>query len=117
MGKKIRIARLNKKLTQKELADMLGVELSCVSRWETKSIIHISPDVLQTMAEILEISPQDFLYAAENCKSREQHSLKTAIPLNDDTLELIELYIKCDNGQRQYVKQLMKDLTASKKKT
>ena len=55
----LKIARMKKGLSQKELADMLGVNSNTVSRWETGMSI-MTVDKLIEITRILEVS-SDFL--------------------------------------------------------
>ena len=57
IGTKIKEARISKKLTQSELGAMLGVTESTVTRWENGAIKNIKRDMLQKIAETLDIPP------------------------------------------------------------
>lgn len=53
----IRIKRLEKNLTLKELADKIGVSEATVSRWETGNIKNMKRKGISNLADVLEISP------------------------------------------------------------
>ena len=57
IGTKIKEARISQKLTQSELGAMLGVTESTVTRWENGAIKNIKRDMLQKIAETLDIPP------------------------------------------------------------
>ena len=60
MGEKIRQARENAGLSQKQLAEALGLDQSAVSKWETgksEPVIHN----LRRLADILGCRPADLL--------------------------------------------------------
>jgi transcriptional regulator with XRE-family HTH domain len=72
MGEKIRVARENMNLSQKELADAIGVSQGCISRWENSTIISNIPSTLQETAEFLGIPLEDFIAI------RDQHLTEVA---------------------------------------
>lgn len=49
LGKEIRTARLNQKLTQKELSKLLGVSVLNVSRWENDRHFPESKNLIRLM--------------------------------------------------------------------
>ena len=56
----LKLARIKKNLTQKQLAELVGVSSSTINRIETgKQILKI--DMLNKLAEILEIPVNDLL--------------------------------------------------------
>jgi len=60
VGRRIQTIRLESKLSQEELADLVGVDQSTVSHWESG---HHSPDVLQVirLLRALNISASDLM--------------------------------------------------------
>ena len=60
IGKVIKQARLNKKITQEQLAEALGVTTQAVSKWETDCSY---PDItlLPSIANFLDISADELL--------------------------------------------------------
>ncbi len=60
---KIKELRVNKKLTQEELAEAIGVTQACVAMWETGKALPNS-DKLPKLAEVLGCSIDD-LYRKE----------------------------------------------------
>ena len=60
----IKIARIKKGLTQKQLAKLLGLEYATISRWETGAN-NIPSDKLIQLAKILETST-DYLLGLKN---------------------------------------------------
>lgn len=65
VGKKIKNARLQRKMTQEELAYKVGVQKSAIAKWETGRVENIKRSNLQRLAEILEISPAELVGSHE----------------------------------------------------
>ena len=63
-GEKIRRARKAAGLTQRSLAEKLGVANTSVSNWE-KDLSRPDPDTLQTLCQILAVEP-NYFYGTEN---------------------------------------------------
>lgn len=59
-GKKLRALRLQAKITQKQLAEMLGVELATISAYETGKIMPSIPKI-KKICEIFNINPDTIL--------------------------------------------------------
>lgn len=57
MGDRIRIKRLEAKLSMEELGDKLGVRKSAVAKWEDGSVENIRRTHIEKMARIFEVSP------------------------------------------------------------
>ena len=60
-GEKLRTLRLNKNLTQQELAKKAGLGLNTISNYEKGKTYPQNREVYATLAEILEVSP-DYLH-------------------------------------------------------
>ena len=57
IGNIIKQHRNEKGMTQLELAKMLGVSKAAIGKWETGVVRNIKRDVLQQIAEILDVNP------------------------------------------------------------
>lgn len=87
VGNKIREFRKKKKLTQKELGDLIGKKFNTVSNYETGTI---SPeqDALFALAKALDVSVDDFFPPLSD---NSEKSLDRVIELSDDELDLADL--------------------------
>lgn len=63
-GEKIRAARKSAGLTQRQLADRLGVSNTSVCNWE-KDLSRPDADTIHSLCQILGLSPNSFYGAAE----------------------------------------------------
>lgn len=66
IGKRIRLKRLEKDLTLKDLADMVGVDSSTISRYEKGRIEKIKMPVIESIANVLNINPSWLVLKSEN---------------------------------------------------
>lgn len=57
IGARIKAARLEKGLTQLELAARLGIGRTAITKWEKGVIKNLKRDTIQQIADVLEISP------------------------------------------------------------
>ena len=67
-GEKIRNARKALGLTQRQLADRLGVSNTSISNWE-KGLSRPDVDMIQKLCEVLRLQPNDFYGTTENSEA------------------------------------------------
>lgn len=70
-GEFLKQKRLEKNLTQKQLANLLYLSESAVSKWE-KNISHPDITMLPKLCEILEVSEHELITASVDTKAREE---------------------------------------------
>lgn len=70
-GEKLRQSRQIKKMTQKQLADLVGAKHNSVSDWENNKN-KPDPDTIELLCGVLEISPNFLLSASEESFSLEE---------------------------------------------
>ncbi len=63
-GEKIRNARKSLNLTQRQLADCLGVSNTTISNWE-KGLSRPDADLIQKLCQVLHLQPNDFYGTTE----------------------------------------------------
>lgn len=66
IGETIRKKRIERGLTQKEVADYIGVTEATVSRWESSNINNMRRDRIAKLANILKMSPADIVGISDN---------------------------------------------------
>jgi len=77
LGDKIRLARVEKRLTQQQLADLLGTKQKSISRYETNQV-EPSISALQRIAQVLEkpisffLEDENFSYSGRSVTNRDQ---------------------------------------------
>ena len=72
-GEKIRRGRKAAGLTQRQLADRLGVSNTSVSNWE-KDLSRPDADLIQALCAVLELQPNDF-YGTEAVSSERKQTV------------------------------------------
>jgi transcriptional regulator with XRE-family HTH domain len=100
MGKKIRLRRVEQRISQSDLGEKLGVSFQQVQKYE-KGVNRVGASRLQQIASALDV-PVTFFYDSDN-KTREVESL---LFLDSAfSLRLLRAYsrIKSQAGQRQLV--------------
>ena len=71
LSQNIKILRMQKGLTQKELADLLHVTSQAVSRWE-KGDVEPSIDTINNMAKIFEVSTDEIINGIKEHKIKKR---------------------------------------------
>ena len=56
-GERIREARIRAGLTQKELADKVGVKFSAIHKYETGMIVNLKRETIASLADALNVKP------------------------------------------------------------
>lgn len=102
MADRIKEKRLQKGLTQEELAEKLGLQKSAVAKYENGRVENIKRSTIAKMSEILECSPT-YLMGLE-----EKPSLLTA-----DDARLIKKYHRLSDANKQVVLNLIDSLLAA----
>ncbi len=80
-------------LTQKEVADSVGVSEATVSRWESGNIANMGRDKIALLSKILAISPSiiagyDETTSTKSLSHKQEELYNTIIKLDDDKINL-----------------------------
>lgn len=83
IGKRIKIAREAKDLTQEQLGKELGMNKSTVQRYETGQIAKIKLPVLESIAKALNVNPDWLIYKSNNMEisNDSNYIYKNIIPI------------------------------------
>lgn len=117
MGRKIRELREKCGLTQREVANAVGVTEATVSRWESGHINNMRRDKIQSLAKILQVSPLVIMGmkeqdppaappAAQEGAEPYKAPLTKRDELTEHEREHIELYRELDERGRNAVDDL-----------
>ena len=105
IGKKLRERRNELSLTQRQVANFVGVTEATVSRWETGDIDNMRRDKIAKLADVLRVSPllimgdDDFGY--------------TQFPPTSEELNLIDDYRTLATEDKNFVTGMIKRLRGS----
>jgi transcriptional regulator with XRE-family HTH domain len=108
-GERIREARIRSNLTQKELANKIGVKFSAIHKYETGRIVNLKRETIEALAVALNVKPSWLL-----CLDEEEQN-KHIMPLQFFAeSEIQSLYNDLpENGKQEllryarYLKQVM----------
>lgn len=62
VGEKIRNARLNKRMTQEELGNAIGVQKSAIAKYEKGRVVNIKRSTLKKLSDVLGIAPSELIF-------------------------------------------------------
>ena len=101
-GDIIKFLRTENNLTQKDLAKILGVNLSSVQKYESGAVSNLKMDTIRTLSEYFDLSPIVFIFAEEVeldslpagrfVKGRYFDHTKTLMALNDEGVNRVMEY-------------------------
>lgn len=102
MNNYLKVRRKEVGLTQKQVADFVGVAEATVSRWESGDIANMRRDRIARLAEALKTTP-DFIMtgseAAVAISPTKQKLLDVALELSDEeALQLLSIIEKVKSG-------------------
>jgi transcriptional regulator with XRE-family HTH domain len=92
IGQRVRATRLDRGLTQDELADQVGVSRSAVAQWETGRAGQVTGN-LSRIAGALEVNVEYLMYGDD------KHAMGEV--RQGDELALLRLYRECEPDDRQ----------------
>ncbi len=96
ISNKIKILRTTKSLTQKQLADLLEIEVSLISKYETQAAFP-SLIVLKKLCQVFDISADEFLGLKDKEFIDYETILKSSIDmsgLTDEDINFVKATIK-----------------------
>lgn len=97
MGEKLRTLRTEKNLTQRQVADRIGLAISAVSSYESGTR-YPSYDVLVKLARIFHVST-DYLFGITNTRNIDVDGL------NDNEIELVSQLVDILRNKNNDVRQ------------
>ena len=100
-GTRLKALRMNKEITQVQLAEMLGVAQQTVATWEKEKSFP-NYELLKKIAHIFN-SSTDYLLGYNSPVRTESATVK---PFTDDEVELIKLYRFTDEWGREQIMSL-----------
>lgn len=108
IGNKIKDLRLAKGLKTKELADLIGVDQSTISKIETDKALPSLP-TLESLCEVLDVSLQDIFTDPERNLARE---VAAPYGLENEAVKVLKGFIKLSEKERQVILDLITLLVA-----
>ena len=107
VGELLKKRRNELSLTQREVANQVGVTEATVSRWESGDIDNMRRDKIASLAKALRVSPLLIMGIDDG-----EHAYK---PVNNDELELLNDYRDIDAEGKNIVRGVLKRFKLQKK--
>ena len=93
IGERLKEARINKGLTQTDLAQKLGVGQSAVGKWERGIVTNIKRSMIQQIAAALDISPLLVVGIVPEEKQKPKTIVVSADEFTEEQFAQIEQFI------------------------
>ena len=90
IGERIKRLRKEKKLTQSQLGEFLGVEKSAVAKWENGRTKNLKRETIQAMAQLFGVRPS-YILEGDDYK----------IMLNQQEIILVQQFREADEQQKR----------------
>lgn len=114
IGDKIRIARMNKGMTQEELGKALGVQKSAIAKYENGRVVNIKRSTLKKLSDILGIAPSELIFEAYIEEEQKKNDIQADIILkmrSDNTfMSVVEKLYTLDHDKLESINQMLNTL-------
>lgn len=107
IGQKIKKARLERGLTQKELGEIIGVQKSAIAKYESGRVVNIKRSTLQKIAKALNIRPSELIFSESPKDAAELH---VRIITDFELMEAIKDYYVLSEENKRMVRDLIRSL-------
>ena len=102
--------RLELSLTQKQVADFVGVSEATVSRWESGDIANMRRDRISMLAEVLRTSPT-FIMTGKDEPTPKGDEL---VSVSDEDLRHLAAFHAADEDTKAVIVRLLKEFEAER---
>ena len=114
VGEKIKIARINKGMTQEELGKALGVQKSAIAKYENGRVVNIKRSTLKRLSDILGIAPSELIFESYIKEEQKKNDIQADIILkmrtDTDFMSAVETLYKLDKDKLQSINQMLNTL-------
>ena len=107
LGKVIRKARLEKKLTQQALGEIVGVQKSAIAKYENGRIVNIKRSTLQKIASALNIRPSELIFEESPEDTADLH---VKVITDFELMDALKDYYKLSVDNQKIVRELIYNL-------
>ena len=115
-GDIIKFLRKDRNLTQKELSEILGVNLSSVQKYESGAVSNLKMETIRKLSDYFNLSPIVFIFAEDVefeslltgrfVKGRYFDHTKTVMALNDEGVTKVMIYAEDLLASGNYKKKI-----------
>ena len=114
IGDKIRVARMNKGMTQEELGKAVGVQKSAIAKYESGRVVNIKRTTLKSLSDILGIAPSELIFETYIEEEQKKNDIQSDIILkmrtDDDFMSAVETLYKLDKEKLQSINAMLHTL-------
>ena len=114
VGDKIRVARINKGMTQEDLGKALGLQKSAIAKYENGRVINIKRSTLKKISDVLGIAPSELIFDAYIEEEQKKNDIQADIILKmrtDSTfMSVVESLYKLDTDKLETINQMLNTL-------
>ena len=107
-GERIRQLRLNKRMSQSELANALNTTKQTISKYEKSIVTNIPSDKVEAMAILFNVSPEYILGWGE--EDKKEKPIAQDDELSEDMVELIDCIKKLPEDKIQMLLQVARSI-------
>lgn len=110
-GKVIKILRKNKKLTQDQLSEILGVKKSSIQKYESGAVNNLKMQTLRDLCEYFNVPPWIFVFPE---RIQDENFVEDFLELSDENFNLnLSYFYRINRSGRVKVLIYARDLIAS----
>lgn len=124
-GEKIKELRKKAKLTQQQLADILGVKKASIQKYESGSVANLKKDTIEILAEVFSVSPTYIIGWEEYDKKVDVKSLSDEVAFIEEIqlrfgyvgVEFYNVFLELNEEGRRKLLFYAEDLQGNEKYT
>ena len=107
IGQKIKKARLERRMTQQELGNIVGVQKSAIAKYENGKVVNIKRSTLQKIASALSIRPSELIFTESPKDAAELH---VRIITDFELMDVLKDYYLLSEENQRMVRDLIRSL-------
>lgn len=110
VGQKIKEARLEKRMTQQELGDIVGVQKSAIAKYESGRVVNIKRSTLLKISKALGLAPGELF---SDITPKDVANFHTKILMDLEVTDMLEVYYKLNDENKKLVQNIVYKLKKS----
>lgn len=108
-GEELKQLRTSKRITQRVLAERIGVDFSYISKMENDKLVHSpSENIIRQIAEVLETNADDLIVLANKVPKQMQENIVS----DDLVVDFLRVAPKMNNQHRTALREIIEDLNS-----
>lgn len=108
-GEELKQLRTSKRITQRVLAERIGVDFSYISKMENDKLVHSpSENIIRQIAEVLETNADDLIVLANKVPKQMQENIVS----DDLVVDFLRVAPKMNHQHRTALREIIEDLNS-----